>query len=125
MEIALGWVSIHPPKSFGLLDQRPSQRYQLFKIDSIRSSSSSLNFRLFNEARLTSSCFTLLAPIRAEVTAGFLKTQAIAICARDCPRSCASSLSFCTLGRLALTSSGVSQTRSVFVARAPEGIPFR
>src|SRR5689334_8035669 len=82
-------VSIQVRRTLTLLDQRDHLR-----ISSIFSNSSSLNFKLFNAARLSSSCLTLLAPINAEVIAGLRKTQAIAIWARDCPRCCASSLSF-------------------------------
>ena len=54
---------------------------------SIAASSSSVKSSRSSASRVSSSCATLLAPTSAEVTRGSRSTQAIAIWARDWPRS--------------------------------------
>lgn len=63
---------------------------------SISSNSSLEKVRLFNAFTFSSTCSTLLAPIKAEVTRPSRNTQARAICARLCPRSAARSFSCLT-----------------------------
>ena len=60
---------------------------------SMLASSSAERVGFLKAATFSSIWLTLLAPIKAEVMAGFWSTQIRAICASDCPRSLASALS--------------------------------
>src|SRR5262249_46614259 len=91
---------------------------------SISASSSSVKSGRSSAAMFVSSCSTLEAPPRADVTRESRNTQAMAIWASDCPRAEASSFSARTL---AIASSVIrSGENDVFsLAREPSGMPCR
>lgn len=90
---------------------------------SISASSSASNDRFAVAATLSSSCFTLEAPISAEVT--LRSTQAIASWANVCPRRFATSFNARTLASVDSSRLDDDRNGEAPAAREPSGTPSR